>query len=361
MKAIIFAGGTGTRLWPVSRKKSPKQFEKIINNKSTLQLTVERLLPQFKYEDIFISTNLIYKRLIFNQLKKIPKKNFIFETERRETGPAVLLAVSIINKIYPNEPVLILWSDHLVKNKKHFKKIIKSTKKMIIKNQDKIIFISQKPRFANPHLGYINFGKKVDNIDNINFYKFNSFKYNPGKKLAEEYLKKGNYSWNLGYFVAMPNFIINEYKKNNPETFNKINEIINFYNKKEYFEILKRNYSQLSSSTFDNDILEKIDKNQALVINEDIEWSDIGSWDALKEALEKFKSQNIIKGQVFLEDVKDSLVYNLSKDKFLVVIDLEGIVIINTEDIILVTKKTSMAKLKDTIKKLEKTKYKIYI
>ncbi len=361
MKAIIFAGGTGTRLWPVSRKKSPKQFEKIINNKSTLQLTVERLLPEFKYEDIFISTNLIYKKIIFDQLKQIPKRNFIFEPERKETGPAVLLAVSIVNKIYPNEPVLILWSDHLVKNKKNFKAIIKSGKKMILKNQDKIIFISQKPRFANPHLGYINFGKKVDNVDNINFYEFNSFKYNPGEKLAKNYINNGNYSWNLGYFIVMPNFIINEYKNKNKQIYELINKILHFYNKKEYNQVLKNIFSQLIPSTFDNDILEKIDKNKALVVNEDIGWSDIGSWDALKEALEKTKSENIIKGSVFLEEVSDSLIYNLSENKFLVVIDLKGIVVINTEDVILVTQKTSMTKLKNAIKKLEKTKYKSYV
>ena len=137
MKAIIFAGGTGTRLWPLSRKKSPKQFERIVSNKSTLQLAVDRLLPEFSHKDIYISSNVFYKRLIQKQLPQIPEKNFFLEPFKKDVGPAIALSMGILNQLSPTEPIAILWSDHLVKNVNLFKKMLRIARKKIEKNQDK--------------------------------------------------------------------------------------------------------------------------------------------------------------------------------------------------------------------------------
>ncbi len=147
MKAIIFAGGSGMRLWPLSRKKSPKQFEKIIGNKSTLQLAVERLIPDFEYSDIYISTNLLYADIVKKQLPKIPEANFLFEPEKKDVAPAIALAMGIISKIDPNEPVAILWSDHLVKQVDLFKKILKLAGAEIKKDPNKIVLLPINPDF----------------------------------------------------------------------------------------------------------------------------------------------------------------------------------------------------------------------
>src|SRR5579859_2210941 len=105
MKIVIFAGGVGTRLWPLSRKNTPKQFEKIIGDKSTLQQTVERLHPEFKPEDIYIATGIRYKNIVTKQLPQIPSENFIFEPEMRDVGPAIGLVAALLNKQFPNEPL----------------------------------------------------------------------------------------------------------------------------------------------------------------------------------------------------------------------------------------------------------------
>ncbi len=353
MKIIIFAGGAGTRLWPLSRLKSPKQFEKIVNSKSSLQLTVDRLIPEFKYEDIFISTNIIYKKLIHKQLPLIPKKNFIFEPAKKDTGPAVLLSLLIIKKNFPNEPVIILWSDHIIRKEKKFKKIIKIAVEKIKRDSKKIIFISQKPRYPNSNLGYIHFGDKIKEIDNINFYSFLGFRYKPGNKLAKRYFQIGSYAWNLGYFVAMPDYIINLYKKFNHQLYKHLRTVVNFYNKKNFDSILSRIYISLPSSSFDNEILEKIDKKSALVIKEDIDWSDIGSWEQLKEALQKNKKDNVTKGNIYTKETTDSLIYNFEKEKLVVGIDLKEAIIVNTKDVILICKKSSMEKLKKIVEEFK--------
>ncbi|MFA5769889.1 MAG: sugar phosphate nucleotidyltransferase [Patescibacteria group bacterium] len=357
MKAIIFAGGTGTRLWPLSRRKSPKQFERIVGNKSTLQLAVERLLPDFDHKDIYISSNSFYKKLIQKQLPQIPEKNFILEPFKKDTGPAIALSTGILSMNNPHEPIAILWSDHLVKNVELFKKMLRIAHKKIEKNPNKIIFISHKPRFPSVNLGYVNFGDEIDNLDGINFFKFLGWKYRPDEKLAKKFFQSSNYAWNLGYFVSSPKFIYESFKRYMPSIYKKTEIILSHLGKPDYEETLTKQYSGMESISFDNAILENLEKKEAEVIVEDIGWSDVGSWEALKEALQSLPSENITRGKVQLEDVKDSLVYNYDNGKLIVGVDLEENIIINTADVILIAKKNSMSKVKKLVENFAGTEY----
>jgi len=355
MKAIIFAGGTGTRLWPLSRKKSPKQFEKIIGNKSTLELSIERLIPDFAYKDIYISTNIAYKKIITKQLNKIPKDNFIFEPEKKDVGPAIALAMGIFNNINPNEPVAILWSDHLVKRVAAFKKVLKSANEYIKKNPNKIVFIAHKPRYASVNLGYIHLGKKRQSINGVSLYAFEGFKYRPDGKTANNFLKSGKYAWNLGYFVTSAGFIFNAFKCFSPDIYNNTNKILSRYGKEDYEKYLNKYYADVKSISFDNAILENLNKKDALVIVEDIGWSDIGTWEAVKEALEQSPDENVIKGNVTLKDVRDSLIYNYEAKKLVVGIDLDDLMVVNTSDVLLISKKKSVSKIKTLVENFQGT------
>ena len=356
MKAIIFAGGTGTRLWPLSRKKSPKQFEKLISDKSTLQLAVERLLPEFKFQDIYISTNNLYRNIIRKQLPNIPEKNLFFEPEKKDVAPAIALSVGIVAKSNPNEPIAILWSDHLVKEVNLFKKILLSAATEIKKDLNKIIFISHRPRFASVNLGYIKFGKVIVQKNGLTFHKFEGWKYRPDERTAKKFYSSGNYSWNLGYFVTTPKFILDSFRKLAPEIYNNTKEILKFYEESNYLEVLKKKYGKVKSVSFDNAILEKLERDQAMVIVEDIGWGDVGGWEGLKEALQIHQYENVIRGKVYLEHVKDSLVYNYDDKKLIVAVDLDENIIVNTSDVILIAKKTSMPKVKKLVESFGGTK-----
>jgi len=355
MKAIIFAGGSGTRLWPLSRKKSPKQFEKIIGEKSTLQHAVERLKASFKPQDIFISTNIIYKDTIIEQLDYLPKENFIFEPEKKDVGPAIALATAIVAKKNPKEPIAILWSDHLVKQVVLFNKVLKAAGEDIKKNPNKIIFIGHKPRYASVNLGYIHFSSKSHNVQGIDFYKFEGFKYRPDEKTAQKFFKSGRYAWNLGYFVTTPEFILSAFQHLAPNIYRNTMQIINYYGTNQFAKVLKSDYGKVESISFDNAILENLDKKYASVIVEDIGWSDIGAWEALKEALENYPYENVIRGKVYLEHVRDSLIYNYDDKKLIVGVDLDENIIVNTNDVILIAKKTSVPKIKKLVENFEGT------
>ncbi|MDA1316410.1 MAG: sugar phosphate nucleotidyltransferase [bacterium] len=355
MKAVIFAGGVGTRLWPLSRKKSPKQFEKIIGDKSTLQLATERLLPEFAAEDIYISTGKPYVHLVEEQLPFIPKENIISEPAKRDVGPAVGLIMGHLAQKFPNEPVVILWSDHLVNKTELFKKIIFESGEQIKKQNDQVIFIGQKPRFASENLGWIHIGKKAFSSEGIGFNEFDGFKYRPDAETSKTYFDSKQYCWNLGYFVTSPAFMYSLFKMYAPQVYEVTERIVTSANPADFARQMDAYYPEMPEISFDNAVLEHMDKAQATVVVEDIGWSDIGAWEALKEALEEHRHDNITKGQVMLEDSADCLVYNYEDKKIIVGVDLDDLLVVNTNDALLVAKKSSVTKIKNIVNNFQGT------
>lgn len=355
MKAIIFAGGVGTRLWPLSRRHSPKQFEKVIGDKSTLQLTVERLLPDFSWKDIYIATSKNYLSIVKNQLPKISPNNIIAEPESRDVGPAVGLVTAILRKKFPTTSIVILWSDHIVREDFLFRQILATCAKIITKGKSKIIFISQKPRFPSQNLGWIKFGKAKSEEGKIALYEFEGFYYRPNLATAEKFYKDGNYAWNVGYFVTTPSFLWRLFKKHQPMMFQTLKEIYKTVGTNKFEAVLKKLYPSLPKISFDNCILEKIGRDDAFVISQNLGWSDVGAWEALKEALQSSPDQNVIQGKVLVQDCRDSLVYNYT-DQMVVTIDLDGFLVINTQDALLVCHKNSVPKIKKLVEGLAKSK-----
>jgi mannose-1-phosphate guanylyltransferase len=354
MKIVIFAGGVGTRLWPLSRKNTPKQFEKIIGEKSTLQLAVDRLQPDFKPENIYVSTGAKYENIVRNHLPQIPAGNFILEPEMRDVGPAVGVAMGIIGKKDPEVPVGIVWSDHFVKKERRFREVLGFAQKIVAKNPNSIVFIGQRARFANQNLGWLEFGEEVNEIRGTKVFKFKKLIYRPSLEMAEKFMESKNYAWNPGYFVTTPKFILSQYKKFAPEIWKGIIKIQEAVGKDNFKEVFEKVYPTLEKISFDNAILEKMDPSNVFVIAADLGWSDVGAWEALKEALEVSASENVTKGKVLIEDSSDNLVFNYT-DQLVVGIDLTKMLVINTDDVLLVCAKDSVPKIKKLVESLNGT------
>ncbi len=354
MKVVIFAGGVGTRLWPLSRKHTPKQFEKIVGDRSTLQLAVERLYPAFKPSDIYVSTGENYKKIIQKQLPEIPRENFIFEPEQRDVGPAVATALAIVGKNSPQEPVAIVWSDHFVKKERRFREVLSFSEKLVSKNPDRLVFIGQRARFANQNLGWLEFGDQVDSIRGTKVFSFKRLIYRPTLGEAQKYLESDRYAWNPGYFVTTPKFILDSYKKLAPSIWRGVIKIQASFGKDNFNSVMRQEYPKLEKISFDNAILEKLPTDNVLVIAADLGWSDVGAWEALKEALQIKSTENVERGKVLLTDSKDNLVFNFT-DQLAVGIDLEGMIVINTDDVVLICHKNSIPKVKKLVESLAGT------
>lgn len=351
MKIVIFAGGVGTRLWPLSRKNTPKQFEKIIGDKSTLQQSVERVLSIFPANDIYIATGKRYEQVVQKQLPKISKDHFIFEPEMRDVGPAIGLVAALLEKKFPNEAVAILWSDHVVKNYEAFKKILLLAERTVIAKKAHFVFISQKPRFANQNMGWIEVGSVFEEKDGVSILPFKKLFYRPKLSEATSFFESKHFAWNLGYFVTTPQYLCSLFKMHTPSLYAKLEEIASVYQTDTFDQKLQTIYPKLEKISFDDAILTHMNPDNIFVISADLGWSDVGAWESLKEALAQTPDENVIKGKVMLEESTDSLVFNYS-DALVVGIDLDKMLVVNTGDVLLVCPKTSVPKIKKIVESL---------
>ena len=351
MKIVIFAGGVGTRLWPLSRKNTPIQFEKIIGDKSTLELAVHRLLPDFAFSDMYIATGKKYEDIVQKQLPRIPKENFILEPAVKDVGPAVGLAMTLLAKEHPDTPIAILWSDHFVKKERRFREVLHFAESLVKKDKNSLILIGQRARFANQNLGWIEFGEKKEEIRGTKVYKFKKLIYRPTLTQAEKFLEDENFAWNPGYFVTTPKFLLSQFKRFTPHLYKELTKIRDAFGTVEFGKVLDAIYPTLEKISFDNAILEKIDPKYVSVIAADLGWSDVGAWEALKEALEITTLQNVTKGKVLINDSADNLVFNYT-DQLVVGIDLSKMIVISTDDVVLVCRKDSVPKIKKLVENL---------
>jgi mannose-1-phosphate guanylyltransferase len=365
MKIIIFAGGSGRRLWPISRKKSPKQFEPIIGEKSTLRLAVDRVVNVYGSENIFISTNEAYVEMIREQLPELPSENVIGEPARRDLAAAVGLALAHLAKATPpdlldSEPVAILWGDNYMDQVDVFRRVLDGAEKLVANQKAKILFIGETPRFANDQLGWIGLGEEQGAVNGRPYFGFKSLSYRPPLGDCQQMFAENTHVWNTGYFVTTIGFVRKQYQQLQPQMWAGLKEIEDAIGQPDYLETLHRVYPDLDVLSFDDAILHDIDPADALVLHGEMGWSDPGTLYALKEAINPDLKANVTKGLVVMEASNDCLVYNYEPDKLVTVIGLEGMIVVNTEDAILVVHKDNIPLVKQLVNGLEDTDLESY-
>jgi len=342
MKILIFAGGAGTRLWPLSRTKSPKQFAQFFEGKSTLQLAVERV-EEFGFENIYISTNKDYVEIIKEQIPQIPKENILEEPAKRDLAAAIGLSLLRLKQRGITGAIAMIWSDHLMQKPAEFTSALKKAEKLIKTKGDRFIFLGENPRYANNTIGWINTGEKTEE----GTLEFKGWKYQPEIGEAKQMLESKNWQWNPGYFIYNIDFVIELYKEHMNEMLVSLKEMIEDNNK------LEEEYRNLEAINFDKAIIEKIEKEKATVIKTDMGWSDPGTLYAMKEATTKNQDENYIKGKVVALNSEDCLLYNEESQKLLTTIGMKGCIVVNTKDAILVCKKEDTQTVKELINKIK--------
>jgi mannose-1-phosphate guanylyltransferase len=357
MKIVIFAGGTGRRLWPISRKKTPKQFEPILGQRSTVQLAVDRVLATYGAENIFVSTNENYLEIIRDQLPALPPQNVIGEPERRDLAPAVGLAMAHLASAAedPGEPIAILWGDNYMSDVPTFLSLLAAGEELIRQKRAEIVFIGETPRFANENLGWIGLGAEKGVVGSLPYFGFESFAYRPPLEQAREMYDGKRHVWNTGYFVTTLGFVRKLYALHQPALSAGLGVIEAAIGSEDYENVLHETYPRLERISFDDAILTHVAPEQAVTLHGEMGWSDPGTLYALKEALADDATATVTEGLVLAPDTHDSLLFNYENDKLMAVIGLDGIVVVNTEDAILVVHKEMIPRVKELVNSLEGT------
>lgn len=352
MTNIILCGGSGTRLWPISRTLMPKQFVKLFDDKSLFQLTVQRNSKLCKSS--FIVSNSEQYFLALDQLEELNIENnrYLLEPIGRNTAPAIALACMALDF---DEIVLVTPSDHLIKDEKEYEKVLKKAKEFASEN--KLVTFGITPTFAETGFGY---------IETVNEFDVKAFHEKPNFEIATSYLKAGNYYWNSGMFCFKAGVFLDELKIHSPEIYEKSK--IAFENAigtetlvsakgevktslPNLIRIKHEDMANIPEDSIDYAVMEK--SNIVKVIPSNISWSDVGSFDSLYEELLKDENNNTINKNHISIDSKNNLVYG--SERKIATVDIEDLIIIDSGDALLISKKGSSQKVKKVVEKLKET------
>lgn len=336
---LIIAGGIGTRFWPKSTEKKPKQFINLLGDRTMLQMTVDRVKKIVGIKNIFISTNSQYRDLVIEQIPELDKENIIIEPLGRNTAPCILLSTMKINKRYPGSDIVVLPADHIINNEKNF---IITIKKGIefLKNNRGIVTIGIQPTRPETGYGYIKIQKALGDFDISDVIKVEKFVEKPNLEKAKEYLNEKNYLWNAGMFIYNSEFMIKSFQEEKNEMYEIISEIVNS-KENEYEEILYREYEKCEKISIDYAIIEK--SSDIYVIPANLGWDDIGTWTSLQRYLNEDKNSNIVHGEVILENCQNCVVYGNGKK--VILINMKDLFVIDSDEAIVVGNKNDLPKV----------------
>lgn len=344
MIVVIIAGGSGTRLWPLSTSEYPKQLLKLTNEYSMVQNTYERAKQISK--DIYVIPDASHAHHIKEQLNELAEENFIVEPGRRGTANCIVAALAHVGKRHgADEPIAFIHSDHHIRDIQGFTRSF-VTAAEVSSSKQAITLIGIEPTFPSTGFGYIERDGEIDEYRGV--YKVESFKEKPDFETAQKYMISGRYLWNCGYFVGSLNTFLNEMEQYSPELRVNYDELtkITDENSAEY----KETYLGFESEVIEIALIEK--SKSIIVIPASFDWMDVGNFKDLHEANESDESGNYVYGEgIYGVEVENTYIRN-EETKPIAVIGLDNIVVVNTKDGILVARKDLSYKVGDVAKKL---------
>ncbi len=346
MNILIFAGGSGTRLWPASRKATPKQFLNFVGNSTLLQQTHARMRKGVKNDQIFIATNSDYASQIQKQLPAIKQSHFSLEPARKDRGPALGLAILIMQHSSRDDIFATAWSDDFIKQENVYHKTLQQAQSYLKKHPDNIVAVGIKPSSPSTGFRYINSGKATA----PGIFQVKKFTDKPNLKQAQAFFKSGNYLINSGYFISSGAHILSLYKKYQPKAYDLLMQIKPAIGTSKQQAVIKKLYSKMPKFDFEEFLIKN--PRELLVIPGKFDWADVGRWSVIKD-IQSSQKENLISGQALTHETTGSLIYNYTPKQLVTTLHVHNLIIVVTPEAVLVADKNNSEELKHLIEKLK--------
>jgi mannose-1-phosphate guanylyltransferase len=346
--AVIMAGGSGTRLWPLSRRNYPKQALKLVGDRTMFQYAVERIRSIFPVERILVVTLAKHAPILMEQVPELPARNFILEPEGRGTAPAIGLAAIHIANQDPEARMVILTADHFISKTAHFCEVLAAAEKVA---DGRLVTLGIQPSSPSTGFGYIHQAALAGVENGFPFFTVECFTEKPDLTTARKMVESGEYSWNSGMFVWQVSRILIEFQRQMPEFYGQLMNVRAVLDSPEYQPTIARVWPQVEKETIDYGIMEGA--SNVVVIPVDIGWTDIGSWGSLVNLLPADDDDNVFVGPHIEIDTQNSLIFG---DKRLVaVMGVQDLVIVDTEDVVMVCSREREQDVKALVELLKQT------
>lgn len=351
--AVIMAGGTGKRLWPLSRRKRPKQVLKLLDGQTLLGSCFERLQPIFDTHNIIVLTNIGYADLVREELLGLPSGNVIAEPVVRDTAGAIGLAATILAKFDPEATMAVVTADQLLEPAETLQDALQAAFEFVEQNPEALVTFGIKPTCPSTQLGYVKCAGRQESSDCKNaVYPVEAFKEKPDLETARQYVESGRYFWNSGMFVWKAATILKHLETFVPETVEPLHRIAAAWDTADQETVLAEWFAKLPKISIDYAVMERAPGVHAIQL--DCRWLDLGSFAALADIVESDSHNNVVvAGASELLDCKDSIVVTEDKGHLIAVIGLEDVVIAHTPDATLVCHAGQTERLKELLERIE--------
>ncbi|MDH3944159.1 MAG: sugar phosphate nucleotidyltransferase, partial [Anaerolineae bacterium] len=348
--AVIMAGGGGTRLWPLSRRKKPKQMLALIEARTLFQIAVERLADLFPPERILVVTTKEQAQELQAQTLLIPGDNFLLEPAPRGTASAIGLAAAVLQNRQKGATMAVLTADHYIGNESKFLEMLRAAEETAQKGF--LVTLGIEPTSPSSAYGYIQQGEELGTFGGKKAFRAARFKEKPSPEQAQEMLAAGGNAWNSGMFIWQVETIMSEFGRQMPELKAALDQIGAAWDGNEREQVLAKLWPALKPETIDYGIMENAEK-VAVIPASGLQWNDVGSWNALFDVLETDEAGNVaLGGEQLNMGTSSTLVHSDADGRMVVTIGVEDLVIVDTEDVLLVCAKDQAEKVRQAIQKI---------
>jgi mannose-1-phosphate guanylyltransferase len=351
--AVIMAGGGGTRLWPLSRQARPKQMLALSNQRSMFQAAIDRLEGLFPPERIYVVTVEAQAALLQKQVPEIPEENYLLEPFPRGTASVVGLAAAALAWRDPQAVMAVLTADHFIENETRFHELLLTAHD--VSKTGYLVTLGITPTHPSTGYGYIQMAAQLGSFQGKDVFQVARFKEKPDVETARNFLETGDHAWNSGMFVWSVPQILDEMARQMPELFTGVQQIQAAFGTKKQNEVVEAVWTVLKSETIDYGIMEGAEK-VAIIPAHGLGWNDIGSWDSLFNILPADNNGNILHECDHLGvETQGTMVYNDQGDQLIVTIGLQDMIIVNTDDVLMVCHKDHAQGVRAIVKQLKET------